>query len=259
MYWSRVTALFGPDSFNDNDTFPSWNNKVNYTVSDTLLSNRQTMHPYWTLYAVLGVQPVLISVIFTASFVLGYFSAINGSNFGIIAVLAGVRTETLKLFEGTSFSGTLEKPLGLRIDTLTTTGREKEPWIEYSFYDDGGPPKPSRTAPLRDRFVPSRFDVRGNTVENSGLDMKDGLVDSPNAPLEQAYLSYKRVANPTSPNSNMRPKFQQIPDINKLSCRPRSSRFPGMFGGHLEWEDASYGVCVCVCPASSTLAVARKP
>ena len=32
-------------------------------------------------------------------------------------------------------------------------------------------------------------------VENSGLDMKDGLIDSPNAPLKQAYLSYKRVAN----------------------------------------------------------------
>ena len=120
------------------------------------------MHPFWVLYAVLGVQPVLITVIFIASFVLGYFLAIDGSNFGIIAILAGVRTETLKLFEGASFSGTLEKPVGLRIDTLTT-GKEKETKIEYSFYDDGGPPKPSRTATLRDRFGPSRFDTRGNT------------------------------------------------------------------------------------------------
>ena len=45
MYWSRVTALFGPDSFNHSGTFPPWNNEVNYTVSDILLSNRQTMHP----------------------------------------------------------------------------------------------------------------------------------------------------------------------------------------------------------------------
>ena len=45
MYWSRVTALFGPDSFNDTGPFPPWNDEVNYTVSDTLLSNRQTMHP----------------------------------------------------------------------------------------------------------------------------------------------------------------------------------------------------------------------
>ena len=110
----------------------------------------------------LGVQPVLISVIFIASFVLSYFSAVDGNNFGIIAVLAGVRTETLKLFEGASFSGTLKKPVGIRIDTLTTR-KDNEPRIEYSFYDDGGPPKPSRTATLRDRFVPSRFDTRRNT------------------------------------------------------------------------------------------------
>ena len=110
----------------------------------------------------LGVQPVLINVIFIVIFVLGYFSAVDGNNFGIIAVLAGVRTETLKLFEGASFSGTLEKPVGIRIDTLTTR-KEKELRIEYSFYDDGGPPKLLRTATLRDRFVPSRFDTRRNT------------------------------------------------------------------------------------------------
>ena len=97
MYWSRVTALSGPDSFNNDGTFPRWINEVSYTVFDTLLSTMQTMHPSWALYAVLGVQPVLISVIFIASFVLSSFSAINSSNFGIIAVLTEVRTETLKL------------------------------------------------------------------------------------------------------------------------------------------------------------------
>lgn len=162
MYWSRVTALFGPDSVNNNDTFPPWNDEVNYTVSDTLLSNRQTMHPSWALYVVLGVQPVLISIIFIASFVLSYFSAVDGNNFDIIAILAGVRTETLKLFEGASFSGTLKKPVGIRIDTLTTR-KEKEPRIEYSCHDDGRPTKPSRTATLRERLVPSRFDTRRNT------------------------------------------------------------------------------------------------
>ena len=117
------------------------------------------MHPSWALYVVLGIQPVLISVIFIASFVLSYFSAINSNNFDIIAVLAGVRTETLKLFEGASFSGALKKPVGIRFDTLTTR-KDEEPKIEYSFYDDGGPSKPSRSATLRDRFVPSRFDTR---------------------------------------------------------------------------------------------------
>ena len=79
MYWSRVTALFGPDSFDDSGTFPLWNDEVKYTISDTLLSNRPTMYPSWALYVVLGVQPVLISVIFIASFVLGYFSAVDGN------------------------------------------------------------------------------------------------------------------------------------------------------------------------------------
>ena len=43
MYWSRLTALFGPDNFN-NVTISAQNNEVSYTVPDTLLSNRQTMN-----------------------------------------------------------------------------------------------------------------------------------------------------------------------------------------------------------------------
>lgn len=128
MYWSRMTALFGPDSFT-NGTIPTWNDEVNYTVPDTLLSNRQTMDPSWALYVVLAVQPVLISFIFAPDFILGYFSAVDGGNFGIIAILAGGRTETLKLFDGASFSGALKKPVGMRIDTVTAR-HEKEPQAE---------------------------------------------------------------------------------------------------------------------------------
>ena len=162
MYWSRTTALFGPDTFN-NGTIPAWNDEVNYTIPDTLLSTRQTMRPSWALYAVLAAQPVLISLIFIASIVLGHFSAIDGGNFGIVAILAGVRTETLKLFNGASFSGKLKKPVGIQIDTITRKG-EKEPRIEYAFYDDGVPPKPSSaTATLGHQFMPSRFDTRKHT------------------------------------------------------------------------------------------------
>lgn len=161
MYWSRLTALLGPDSY-VNGTIPAYNDEVNYTIPDTLLSNRQTMNPSWALYVVLGVQPVLISFIFIASFVLSYFSAVDGGNFGIIAILAGARTETLKLFDGASFSGTLKKPVGIQIDTITTR-HENEPQIEYAFYDDDIPPKPSATATWRHHFMPSRFDTRKNT------------------------------------------------------------------------------------------------
>lgn len=158
MYWSRATALFGPD----NGTMSTWNNEVNYTLPDTLLSNRPTMDSSWALYVVLAVQPVLITLISIASFVLSYFSAVDGGTFGIIAILAGVRTETLKLFDGASFSGTLKKPVGIQIDTVTT-GRRNKPQIEYTFHDDGMPSKPSATAALRHRFQPLHFGTRKNT------------------------------------------------------------------------------------------------
>ena len=158
MYWSRLTALSGPDNFM-NGTISAENNEVSYTVPDTLLSNRQTMNPSWALYVVLAVQPAVVTVIFIASFVLSYFSAVDGGSFGIIAILAGVRTETLKLFEGASYSGTLKKPVNIQIDTVTT-GHRNKPQIEYAFHDDGHPPKPSTTA---DYFLPSRFGTRKNT------------------------------------------------------------------------------------------------
>ena len=52
MYWSRLTALFGPDN---SATSPEYNDEVNYTIPDTLLSNRQTMDPSWALYVDLSV------------------------------------------------------------------------------------------------------------------------------------------------------------------------------------------------------------
>lgn len=160
MYWSRVTVRFGPDNYNG--ILPAYNDEINYTIPDTLMSNRQAMDPSWALYVVLGVQPVLISLIFIASFVLSYFPAVDGGSFGIIALHAGVRTEILKLFDGASYSGTLKKPIGVRIDRVSST-EEKEPRIEYSFYDQGSSPKPSTTANLQHRFVPPRFNTRKNT------------------------------------------------------------------------------------------------
>ena len=154
MYWSRMTVLFGPDSYVNQDyhvTLPAWNDEVNYTAPEILLSNRRTMHPSWALYAVLATQPILITLILMASFVLSHFSAVDGSTFGIIAILAGVRTETLKLLEGASFSGTLKKPVSVQITKITTES-EKQPQIEYHFYDDDSLPKPSFTATLRNRF-----------------------------------------------------------------------------------------------------------
>ena len=158
MYWSRLTALFGPDN---SATSPEYNDEVNYIIPGTLLSSRQTMDPSWGLYVVLGVQPVLLTLIFIASFALSYVSTVDGGNFGIIAILAGVRTETLKLFSGASFSGTLTRPIGMKIDTMTSR-REQEPQTQYAFFDDGVRGESFGAADLKRRFSSSRFDMRGN-------------------------------------------------------------------------------------------------
>ena len=166
MYWSRTTVLFGPDSYDNqhykNVTPPWWNDEVNYTAPDTLLSNRQTLNPSWALYVVLATQPILLSLALLASFIVRHFSNLDASNFGIVAVLAGVRPESLKLFDGASVSGTLTRPVGVRIDpippTTTESAKQQPPRIEYSFFrddDDDGcrPQKPSTiTTTLRHRF-----------------------------------------------------------------------------------------------------------
>ena len=50
------------------------------------------------------------------------------------------------------------------------------------------------------------------SVLNSGLDVRDGLIDCPDAPLEQAYLTYKIG----SPRTNI-----WGPNFNNLSVSVR--------------------------------------
>ena len=47
-------------------------------------------------------------------------------------------------------------------------------------------------APSSGRWIE---DGLGTCVEEPGQNIKNGLIDYPNVPLEQAYLSYKWVAN----------------------------------------------------------------
>ena len=163
MYWSRATAYRGFDNFQDYH-IDAEKTELQYSVLDpvpSLSSIRQTMKPSTLLYIVIAVQPVLITMIFLITFIMSFISKLDGANFNIIAVLAGVRTETLRLFEGASFSGTLTKAIEIRIESsdpllMTEDGvkiKEKNgPQIEYSFYNGGTGPRDSWSETLRRRF-----------------------------------------------------------------------------------------------------------
>ena len=165
MYWSRGTAYRSFDNFQDYH-IDAEKTELQYSVLDpvpSLSSMRQTMTPSALLYFVLAVQPVLITLIFLISFIMSFISKLDGASFNIIAILAGVRTETLRLFEGASYSGRLTKAVEMRIMSQdpplkskdkVETKEKSEPQIEFSFYDDGTDPKESLSEILRQRFMP---------------------------------------------------------------------------------------------------------
>ena len=72
------------------------------------------MNPSLLLYLVLAVFPVLTALLFTCGLLLRNIPLDSG--FGMIALLAGVRTETLQLLKGASRSGLLKKPIRVSIN-----------------------------------------------------------------------------------------------------------------------------------------------
>ena len=117
MYWSRATAfnvvgLLGLDTTTDSskqataDTY--------YLVSDNAISSRPTMNSAPLLYLTLAVYPVLTALLLISTLLM--YNTPLDSGFGMIALLAGVRTETLKLLNGASRSGKLKKSIRVTID-----------------------------------------------------------------------------------------------------------------------------------------------
>ena len=141
MYWSRATAVDGVSitgasstQFNGLKTVPS--SEVYYKVNDTLVSTKQTMNTSWVLYFVFSLQPVLTAIFFLACLCM-YSTPIDGG-FGMIAMLAGVRTRSLELLEGASISGTLKKPLPVKIlvHEPDITGGQAAAQNEYVLVDN---------------------------------------------------------------------------------------------------------------------------
>lgn len=115
VYWSRAIVLdsFYAWSSRSKDITEEQKKELYYNVEDHVVSSRPTMNASPLLYLVLVVQPILTTIIFVA-IILMYRTPID-DGFGLVALLAGVRRETLHLLNGASVSGKLRERVILDI------------------------------------------------------------------------------------------------------------------------------------------------
>lgn len=144
MYWSRITTLNGYyvgvskpiDYANKNPHY--FTKTVYYHVMDEIVSIKPTMNASWALYLILVSQPCLVVICFLAG--LFFYRTPIGRGFGIIAILAGVRHESLELLKGASLSGQVKKPVRLKIelnDSTESGGNGVTPEISYIVGGEG--------------------------------------------------------------------------------------------------------------------------
>ena len=121
MYWSRLTAfnvvgLLGLNVTTNQALDSSIQATADsyYLVVDNATSSRPTMNSAPLLYLTLAVYPALTALLLLSTLLT--YNAPLDSGFGTIALLAGVRTETLKLLKGASLSGKLKKSIRVTID-----------------------------------------------------------------------------------------------------------------------------------------------
>ena len=115
-FWSRAVVLNGYFGWADDNPAandPVFRESVYYLVQDSAISIRPTMNASLALYGTLMVQPAL-AIVFLLGSVCMYGVPID-KGFGMIAFLAGVRVETLKLLKGASISGEVIRPLRVKI------------------------------------------------------------------------------------------------------------------------------------------------
>ena len=85
------------------------------------------------LYFTLAVYPILTTILFVTAICL--HSVPLDSGFGMIALVAGVRTESLRLLEGASKSGKLHKPIRVTIKSSQGLTRSKNSPNGHNEYD----------------------------------------------------------------------------------------------------------------------------
>ena len=121
MYWARATTLNGYDSWGDKKTIfvdpdptATQRSEIYYPVEDEhIVWERRTMNSSGILYFVFAIQPLLTSLIFVADLIMHRVPISRG--FGLVSLLAGIRADNLKMLEGASLSGKIDRPLRVRV------------------------------------------------------------------------------------------------------------------------------------------------
>ncbi|KAF8850440.1 hypothetical protein BDZ45DRAFT_194104 [Acephala macrosclerotiorum] len=108
MVWSRITALGGPETGN-NDTDAA------YVSWGTAQITGTTLRKHWALVLILAVNPVLVLISLAARAFVLYNTPI-GEGFGLVSVLAGADTSTLAILRGAGLSGKLAKEVKVHIE-----------------------------------------------------------------------------------------------------------------------------------------------
>ena len=129
-----------------------------YYVHDYTTSTKPTMNSSSILYFVFAVQPFLALVALIAAW--AYYRTPLDSGFGMVAILAGVRHESLRLLWGASMSGDLSKPVRMKIavdDPVTTIGKAAPPQVEYILGREGKNESLSHALRYRDAYFANKL------------------------------------------------------------------------------------------------------
>lgn len=111
---------------------PDFRYNETYLLDESLLMEVPTMCASPGLYFVIILQPILTIMAFVST--LWLHNTPISRNFCLVSVLAGVDKDSLKLLEGASFSGKLDRSMRLQITALeeTSASGERLPRLEYA-------------------------------------------------------------------------------------------------------------------------------
>lgn len=122
--WAQIASNHGPTDWALNHPYneTAWEESfypfLKYSRYVSIIKDVPTLHyNRWTLYLVLGIQPVLLLACFFVRVTL-YATPVS-SGFGMVSLLAGVSREGLDTLRGAGFSGELEEPVRIRIATVS--------------------------------------------------------------------------------------------------------------------------------------------
>lgn len=139
MVSARIAANQGPTTraLNTPNNESAWDDThpfpfLKYRTPVTVYKQVQTLHQSrWTLYFVLGIQPVLLLTCFFVR--IGLYATPGCSGFGWIALLAGCSRDVVEVLRRAAFSGDEKWPVRMRVWTVQDegVGGERGAGMEY--------------------------------------------------------------------------------------------------------------------------------